>query len=263
MKPAVYWVAACALAVASLAIVVGSPSLSSPCGHGFFLVGARCCVTRDASRCLGERSCPAPLVSSTTGCTQPPSRVLVPETSLLIGPSDWEAEGRVPPRTVRVDRFWIDAFELTDEEGRGRGGLTRDEARALCTQKSGRLPTEDEWIAAAAGPSPRRYPWGDTGAVCRRGAWGIEKGPCAFGASGPDTAGAHADGDTPSGIHDLAGNVAEWVEAASPEGPGVARGGSYRAVLATELRTWSRAEVSATLRHPWVGARCAYDAAGP
>ena len=27
-------------------------------------------------------------------------RVLVPRTRVLVGPSDWEAEGRVAPRTV-------------------------------------------------------------------------------------------------------------------------------------------------------------------
>jgi formylglycine-generating enzyme required for sulfatase activity len=187
-------------------------------------------------------------------------RIVIEETTAVVGPSDWEAEGRVAPRTLHVARFAIDAFELSGDDGRARANLTRDESRAICTQKGGRLPTEDEWLAAAAGKQPRRYPWGDTGAVCRRGAWGTESGPCAWGATGPDTVGAHADGDTASGIHDLAGNVAEWVEAGEPGGPGVVRGGSFRSILATELRTWSWAEVAPDARLAWVGARCAYDA---
>jgi len=87
------------------------------------------------------------------------------------------------------------------------------DAMAYCRTRGGRLPTEDEWIVAAvsANNPPRRYPWGDTGAVCRRAAWGLDTGPCAHGADGPDTVGAHPDGDTALGIHDMAGNVAEWV----------------------------------------------------
>ena len=100
--------------------------------------------------------------------------------------------------------------------GRAASYVTLDEARAICAAHGGRLPTEDEWIVAAAGDKPRRYPWGDTGAVCRRAAWGLTRGPCANGATGPDTVGAHPDGATPLGIEDLAGNVAEWVETAAP-----------------------------------------------
>jgi formylglycine-generating enzyme required for sulfatase activity len=91
--------------------------------------------------------------------------------------------------------------------------MTRREAERFCEAHGGRLPTEDEWIVAAVSAMnpPRRYPWGDTGAVCRRAAWGLKDGPCARGTGGPDTVGAHPDGDSPLGLHDLAGNVAEWV----------------------------------------------------
>jgi formylglycine-generating enzyme required for sulfatase activity len=194
-------------------------------------------------------------------CAPPDERVFVPAAHLVIGAADWEAEGRVPTREVDVHAFYIDRFEVAEEGARARAGVTRDEAEAYCRARGGRLPTDDEWTAAAAGSAGRRYPWGDTGAVCRRAAWGLRTGPCASApSSGPDTVGAHADGATPNGIHDLAGNVAEWV-AASPSDPsrGIARGGSFRSTLAADLRTWAREEVDPAQRHPWVGFRCAYD----
>ena len=72
------------------------------------------------------------------------------------------------------------------------------------------MPTDAEWLAAAHAEAAR-YPWGDTGAVCRRAAWGLFSGPCANGADGPDSVGAHPSGSTIDGVHDLGGNVSEWV----------------------------------------------------
>ena len=182
----------------------------------------------------------------------------IPETSVTIGPSDWEAEGRVAARNVHVASFEIDAFEAQVDDvacpscvkpdvalfaagdpARAASGLSLEEARAHCEKKGGRVPTDDEWMVAAAGSKPRRYPWGDTGAVCRRGAWGLASGPCAAawqGVAGPDTVGAHPDGDTDFGVHDLAGNVAEWVVHPRAELAAGARlrGGSYASALATK-----------------------------
>jgi formylglycine-generating enzyme len=266
-----------------------------PCGEGFFRRGTRCCPTAAtphaplAELCaLGPpSSCPAPLVATPRGCDAPARGVVdVPATSVLIGPSDWEAEGRVRPRTVKTGPFAIDRFEVSighircsgcpisvaarlegRDPGRAASEISLAEARAICTARGGRLPTEDEWIVAAAGERPRRYPWGDTGAVCRRAAWGLARGPCGNGATGPDTVGAHPDGATPLGIHDLAGNVAEWVEtgacrqddAVAADCVAVVRGGSFETDLATELRTWVRREVPASSREPSIGFRCAYE----
>jgi formylglycine-generating enzyme len=233
---------------------------------------------RRGARCLPAAGCPAPLTTTPRGCDAPLTRVRVPDTELLIGPSDWEAEGRVAPRTLRVRAFDIDAFEVTvgafdanakADLARAAAGMPRAAAEEFChTQRGGRLPTDDEWIAAAAGgggggEKAWRYPWGNTGAVCRRAAWGLVTGPCAFGATEPDTVGTHPEGDTPSHVHDLAGNVAEWVTGAAMVSDGrrlaYARGGSYKTALATDLRSWAWLELDPSRGDPRVGFRCAYD----
>ncbi len=270
------WLAAAlvALVAATIAIVVMSPAEGAQCGPGFRAAGPRCCPGEGAGTdsCRSSATCPAPLVARAGDCAAPRARVNVPETTVTIGPSDWEAEGLVAPRTIHVARFALDAFELTVADvtpsttadgARAAADLDLAKARALCKERGGRLPTEDEWIAAAATEKARRYPWGDTGLVCRRAAFGLEAGPCAHGATGPDTVGAHPDGDGALGLHDLAGNVAEWVEPraeAAAKGRGVLRGGSYRSKLAADLRIWSRAEVDAAFHDSTTGARCAYDA---
>jgi formylglycine-generating enzyme len=286
-----------AFALGALIVGIAGARLSlrdAPCASGFTRIGTRCCAAKERAiagvpRCAREvsASCPPPLVTSPRGCDTPEAMVLIPEAKVVIGPSDWEAEGRVPPRTVETRAFRIDAFEVTvghacssralgaakfcaiDDAARAAYGIRLHEARAYCMERGARLPTEDEWLAAAAGDKPRRYPWGDTGAVCRRAAWGLRTGPCGEGADGPDTAGSHSDGITPQGVHDLAGNVAEWVETGACLEPSegrpkpclaVVRGGAWDTALVTELRTWLRREVSADAEEATIGFRCAKSA---
>ncbi|MFO0678220.1 MAG: formylglycine-generating enzyme family protein [Polyangiaceae bacterium] len=253
------------------------------CGPGFVARGVRCCGAGDVVQ--GE-ICGVPTLSSGDSTSDHASVVAIPRTELDVGPSDWEAEGRVPRRHVVVEAFRIDAFEVTvgaircatcatrfaeelrlGDRKRAAYAVTYDEARAHCASVGGRLPTEDEWIAAAAGPRANRYPWGESGAVCRRAVWGLVTGPCGTGARGPDSVGSRKEGATENGLFDLAGNVAEWVEPnrggtvseASPTALGVVRGGSFQTSLVTDLRTWSRREMAKDNRDPSVGVRCAYD----
>jgi formylglycine-generating enzyme len=246
-------------------------------------ISNRCCgpgQKLEGGRCLGRPDrCPAPLVVTDSGCVSLPVHVSLPGGALRAGAGDWEAEGRVQPREAAVAPFEIDAYEITEagyaeciaagrcrnrpftgEPGRALGGLARSDAEAYCAFRGGRLPTEAEWTFAAGGPSSRRYPWGDTGAVCRRGAWGLEDGPCGFGFVRPELAGAHPDGVSAEGVYDLAGNVAEWVAGEGPEDPvGVVRGGSFATTFATDLRTWHGRRLSPNAASLEIGGRCAYD----
>jgi hypothetical protein len=160
----------------------GAPSTSAddtPCGEGFFRRGARCCPTPEPLEKLGDGlcavalgaitpasspaaplpSCPAPLVATERGCDTPERSVVrIPATSVLIGPSDWEAEGRVKPRTVKAGPFDIDRFEVSigrvrcptcppdvvtrlggRDVGRAASYVTLDEARVIC--RAQRRPT--------------------------------------------------------------------------------------------------------------------------
>jgi len=254
---------------------------------GLVALGNRCCAagqTLRAGRCEGRpSSCPSPLQVTDAGCVATPVRVRITGGTLRVGAGDWEAEGRVVPHEANMASFEIDAFEITEaayddcvtankcaavptsgEPGRALGGLSRPDAESFCAFRGGRLPSEDEWTFSAGGPKARRYPWGDTGAVCRRGLWGLQDGPCGFDFAGPELAGAHPDGASPEAVYDLAGNVAEWV-AGSPDqtansADGAVRGGSFRSELATELRTWQIRAVPIHAHLPDIGARCAYDA---
>lgn len=186
-------VVAAALAVALAIGYARRERDEARCGDGF---------TSRAGLCRPE-GCPAPLVAS-GACSAPPSRVVVPDTTLTLGPSDWEAQGQVTPRELRVRRSPSTpsrsrapsgqraqkAATKTDgepaEDGlRAMAGVGHEEASAFCVARGGALPTDDQWIAAAAGLRGSRYPWGDTGAVCRRAAWGLATGPCARGEGVP------------------------------------------------------------------------------
>ncbi len=158
--------------------------------------------------------------------------------------------------------------------------VTFEEAATFCRQAGKRLPDEAQWEYAARGTDGRPYPWGrepptptrlnacDDG--CAKIALGSETEVIGArlggddGAESTSTVGRYLQGVSPFGAFDLAGNVAEWVDATyCPYGQGscgssarVVRGGSWTTLRPYALTTTSRTQAAPSARMPDVGFRC-------
>lgn len=145
-------------------------------------------------------------------------------------------------------------------------------ARAVCASLSKRLPTEDEWEAAARGREDRRFPWGNelprcNGVVVPRDGL-VPMDPSCPEAVALRTVGEASQDVTPQGVVDLGGNVTEWTESAFVDGdraaqadpsrtdlPKVIRGGSWAASLLA--RTSGRTRRNPEFFGGNLGFRCA------
>jgi iron(II)-dependent oxidoreductase len=210
--------------------------------------------------------------------------VLVSAGTYIIG-SDSGASVARPAHAVQLAAYGIGAREVTvgDYEefvrsGRAVapwGGARPDgnlpvtgvqwsEAAGYCAWRhpdAGRLPSEEEWEAAARGAQARLFPWGnrwDAGAANTAGA---KRGA-------PTLAGNFARGNTPDGISDLIGNVWEWTSSpykpyasGAPASGGyyVIRGGAYNTVDSLASGIFRAAAEPATSRDRLfaTGFRCA------
>jgi len=106
-------------------------------------------------------------------------------------------------------------------EGRGDHPVVQvswHDARAYCAWRGKRLPTEAEWERAARGREGRRFAWGDAPVTASdgtpRASYGTDACCAASGADGfmyTAPVGSFPQGRSPAGIHNLTGNVWEWV----------------------------------------------------
>ncbi|MGO9257589.1 MAG: SUMF1/EgtB/PvdO family nonheme iron enzyme [Bryobacteraceae bacterium] len=135
-------------------------------------------------------------------------------------------------------------------------GVSWHEASAYCAWTKGRLPTEAEWeYAARADRRCVRYPWGNEDPDERRANYGYNGSPDA-----PTPVGLYPSGATPTGIHDLAGNVWEWVEDSydGDDEKKVLRGGGW-GVNPWDLRVSDRDGNHRIGRNDVIGFRCVWE----
>lgn len=221
--------------------------------------------------------------------------VRVPGGTFILGSADSKSlPNERPSLVVTVAPFWIDRTEVTVGSYRGcvarhlclrpkRGAqctfdgndpslpvscVSFRDAETFCRSMDRRLPTETEWEFAAHGTYVMRYPWGGSTTGCSF-AVTLRGDHTAYGcsAAGPAQVGSHPAGASPFGIHDMSGNVEEWVAdwyvetrtSGRPPRAGashVLRGGGWMSTPQMS-RTTSRIGGSALEAGPNVGFRCA------
>jgi len=171
----------------------------------------------------------------------PPGMVLVPAGRYPVGGRPWRDS-----TMVLLDSFGLDSTEVTvgayerylsssgapapwpqqpPPERWPVTGVRWSEALAYCQSRDppARLPTEEEWEAAARGPRGLQYPWGD------RWVRGLANADSTHDTFEP--VGAEAAGKSWVGAVDLIGNAWEWTATAAPGPRGepghVIKGGAF------------------------------------
>lgn len=151
---------------------------------------------------------------------------LIPAGEFLMGDDDISDN---PRRAVRLSGYWMykkpvtvgqykkfcqdTARKMPDapsfnpdwvKEDHPIVNVSWEDAQAYCTWAGTRLPTEAEWEKAARGTDGRKFPWGNE--FDNSKLWSsVNEKRC-----GTVPAGTYADGVSPYGILDMAGNVWQW-----------------------------------------------------
>lgn len=210
--------------------------------------------------------------------------VKIPGGTFTIG-GDREAHRSLPAARVTLDTFRIGKFPVTvweyagylrDPACPGTGppkdwdtqslhpgwpvtGVAWDEARRYCQWASEKwairckLPTEQQWEAAARDAAGRIYPWGPEEPDEHRANFSE------LNVGAPTPVGMFPDGNTPDGVADMAGNVFEWTLSKFDKDTTVLRGGCWDS-LSRYLRAACRYGYEPEDWSDFIGFRCVREA---
>jgi formylglycine-generating enzyme required for sulfatase activity len=228
--------------------------------------------------------------------------ILVKAGEFIMGDDNHEQNER-PAHKVTLPDYYIDKFEVSnaqykkfcDETKRPYPtnphwdpqyfnsnpdapvvGVNWNDAAAYARWAGKRLPTEEEWEKAASwgtdSQQKREWPWGNS----------PDPGRSDLGSEHPNSVGQRPNGASAYGVQDMAGSVAEWVDASYQPYPGsqatdpnfgtknrVVRGGHFRLDI-NDVRTTARyyhgpefESAEKKLRSWLTGFRCAVAADDP
>jgi serine/threonine-protein kinase len=226
---------------------------------------------------------------------------LVPSGEFTMG-SDHDADTSNAEHDIYLDAFYMDEYEVTNARYEDcvtagvcepphftksdfRPGYYGNEefdnypviyidwymARTYCdTWRGARLPTEAEWEKAARGTDGRTYPWGE-GITCDQANYDGESDIASYCVGETSEVGEYESGKSPYGLHDMAGNVFEWVisipksypydaaddrEDLTRGGSRVIRGGSWNEGP-DDLQVFYRSWIGPDQSESEIGFRCA------